>query len=193
MNAALDVLALQAGEGERLSFGPVTILVRAHVGGERGSVLALRGSASACSDTPLHVHRNEDELFYVLEGEHVYRVGDTEHTVGPGGFVFAPRGVPHSQRRVVPGEGRELVLTTPGGFEGFFRELARAQEAGRSARTRTRPPPSGSASPGSERSAARRVDGLPEAGSHGLVREHPHDERSSACVVHRDVVAEHPA
>ena len=60
----------------------------------------------------------------------MFRVGDDEHTVGPGGCVFAPRGVPHSQRRVVPGEGRELVLTTPGGLDGFFRELAAAQDAG---------------------------------------------------------------
>jgi hypothetical protein len=57
-------------------------------------------------------------------------VGDDEYAVGPGGLVFAPRGVPHSQRRVVPGEGRQLVVTTPGGFEGFFRELAAAEEAG---------------------------------------------------------------
>ena len=81
-------------------------------------------------DTPLHVHENEDEVFYVLEGEHVYQVGDEEFRVGPGGMVFAPRGIPHAQRRVVPGEGRELVLTSPGGFEGFFRELAAAHEAG---------------------------------------------------------------
>ena len=66
----------------------------------------------------------------MLEGQHVYRVGDEEHAVGPGGLVFAPRGIPHAQRRVVPGEGRQLVLTSPGGFEGFFRELAAAEEAG---------------------------------------------------------------
>ena len=65
-------------------------------------------------DTPLHVHEREDELFYVLEGEHVIQVGDDEFPVGPGGVVFAPRGVPHAQRRVVPGEGRLLVLTVPG-------------------------------------------------------------------------------
>jgi mannose-6-phosphate isomerase-like protein (cupin superfamily) len=75
-------------------------------------------------DTPLHVHEHEDELFYVLEGEHVFRVGDEELKVGPGGMVFAPRGVPHSQRRVVPRTGRVLVMTSPAGFEGFFRELA---------------------------------------------------------------------
>jgi mannose-6-phosphate isomerase-like protein (cupin superfamily) len=81
-------------------------------------------------DTPLHVHDHEDELFYVLEGEHVIQVGDVEHRVGPGGLVFAPRGVPHAHRRVVPRRGQLLVLTTPGGFEGFFRSLADAERAG---------------------------------------------------------------
>jgi hypothetical protein len=66
----------------------------------------------------------------VLEGEHVYRVDDEEFRVGPGGLVFAPRGVPHSQRRVVAGEGRQLVLVSPGGLEVFFRELAAAHDAG---------------------------------------------------------------
>ena len=82
------------------------------------------------ADTPLHVHERDDELFYVLDGEHVFQVGDDEFHVGPGGLVFAPRGIPHAQRRVVPGEGRLLVLTVPGGLDGFFRELAAAHEAG---------------------------------------------------------------
>ena len=81
-------------------------------------------------DTGLHVHEREDELFYVLDGEHVFTVGDTEHHAGPGDLVFAPRGVPHAQRRVVPRTGRTLVLTTPAGLEGFFRELADAESAG---------------------------------------------------------------
>jgi len=60
----------------------------------------------------------------------VFQVGEEEFPAGPGAVVFAPRGIPHAQRRVVPGEGRLLVLVAPGGFEGFFRELAAAHEAG---------------------------------------------------------------
>ena len=63
-------------------------------------------------------------------GEHVFQVGDEEYRVGPGGVVFAPRGIPHAQRRAVPGAGRLLVLTAPGGLDGFFRELAAAHSAG---------------------------------------------------------------
>jgi hypothetical protein len=76
------------------------------------------------------VHKNEDELFYVLEGEHVFQCGEDEFHVGPGGIVFAPRGVPHAHRRVVPRNGRFLTLVSPAGFEGFFRELAEAERAG---------------------------------------------------------------
>ena len=95
-----------------------------------GGAFSLFEEVPPLADTPLHAHRDEDELFYVLEGQHVYRVGDEEYTVGPDGLVFAPRGIPHAQRRVVSGEGRQLVVTTPGGFEGFFRELAAAEEGG---------------------------------------------------------------
>jgi len=126
---APDAFALDAEGGERLAFGDVTILVRVSAEVSGGSFTLLE-EVPPLANTPLHVHRNEDELFYVLEGEHIFRVGEEEHRVGPGGLVFAPRGVPHSQRRVAPGQGRELVLVTPGGFEGFFRELAAAQAAG---------------------------------------------------------------
>ncbi len=121
--------ALEAGEGELLVFGGVTILVRASAA-ETAGAFSLFEEVPPMLDTPLHVHEREDELFHVLEGEHVIQVGDDEFPAGPGGVVFAPRGVPHAQRRVVHGQGRLLVLTVPGGFEGFFRELAEAHTAG---------------------------------------------------------------
>ena len=81
-------------------------------------------------DTPLHVHTREDELFYVTAGEHVFRVGDEEFRAGPGDVVFAPRHVPHAHRRVIPRTGRFLTMVSPAGFEGFFRELSAADDAG---------------------------------------------------------------
>jgi mannose-6-phosphate isomerase-like protein (cupin superfamily) len=125
----VDVLARAPDEGERLVLGGVTILLR--IPSEAtGGTFTLFEEIPPMVDTPPHVHEREDELFYVLEGEHVIEVGDEEFRAGPGGFVFAPRGVPHAQRRVVPGVGRLLVQTSPGGFEGFFRALADAHAAG---------------------------------------------------------------
>ena len=126
----MSAFALDGDAGERLVFGPVTILVRASA--ERtGGAFTLFEEVPPLVDTPLHVHERDDELFYVLEGEHVFQVGDEELRAGPGGVVFAPKGVPHSQRRVVPGAGRLLIQTSPAGFDGFFRELAAADAEGR--------------------------------------------------------------
>ena len=76
------------------------------------------------------MHANEDELFYVVEGEHVFRVGEEEFRGGPGAVVFAPRHVPHAHRRAVPRTGRFLTMVSPAGFEGFFRELSASESAG---------------------------------------------------------------
>jgi mannose-6-phosphate isomerase-like protein (cupin superfamily) len=111
--------------GERLTFGEVHVVIHADAQ-STGGALGVMEEVPPLADTPLHVHANEDELFYALEGEHVIQVGDEEHRIGPGETVFGPRGVPHAQQRVVPGEGRILIVVTPGGFEGFFRVLAEA-------------------------------------------------------------------
>jgi quercetin dioxygenase-like cupin family protein len=113
---------------ERLTFGEVEILVKATADTTGGTLTVFEENEPV--DTPLHVHEHEDELFYVLEGEHVFQVGEREHRAGPGELVFAPRGIPHAQRRVMPRQGRTLVLTAPGGLEGFFRELADAHSDG---------------------------------------------------------------
>lgn len=121
--------ALPPGEGERLVFGDVTILLRASAV-DTGGHFSLFEEVPPLVDTPAHVHAHEDELFYVLEGEHVFRIGDEEFRLGPGGMAFAPRGLPHSHARVRPGAGRLLDLMVPGGFERFFRALALAHEDG---------------------------------------------------------------
>jgi mannose-6-phosphate isomerase-like protein (cupin superfamily) len=65
---------------------------------------------------PLHVHHNEDETFYVLEGEVTFQVGDERIDVTAGDFLFGPRDVPHTY--VVRSErARMLVTACPGGVE----------------------------------------------------------------------------
>jgi quercetin dioxygenase-like cupin family protein len=126
--AGASAFKLESDGGERLRFGEVEVLVKVPADATGGAYTVFEENHPV--DTPLHVHEREDELFYVLEGEHVFQVGEEEHRAGPGDLVFAPRGIPHSQRRVVPREGRTLVLTSPGGLEGFFRELAEADRDG---------------------------------------------------------------
>ncbi|MGH2955363.1 MAG: cupin domain-containing protein [Solirubrobacterales bacterium] len=107
---------LDADGGERLHFSGADFLIKAS-GESTGGAFAIIEEIDPL-DTPLHVHEREDELFFVIEGEHVFQVGEEEFRVEPGGLVFAPRGVPHAQRRVVPRAGRTLSQISPPGLEG---------------------------------------------------------------------------
>jgi mannose-6-phosphate isomerase-like protein (cupin superfamily) len=121
---------VEADGGERLRFSDAEFVVRASADRTGGAFTIIEEVAPL--DTPLHVHKYEDELWYILEGKHVIQVGDEEFHVGPGETVFGPRDIPHAQRRVVPRTGRFLILVSPAGFEGFFRELAEAERTGAS-------------------------------------------------------------
>ena len=74
-------------------------------------------------EPPPHIHRNEDEAWYVLEGEVVFNVGDDEFTAVAGAFVFGPRDVVHSLRITSP-VARILTIMSPAGFEKFFDGLS---------------------------------------------------------------------
>ena len=71
-----------ADGGERLRFGGSTLIVRAS-GETTGGAFAVLEEVPPLLDTPNHVHANEDEMFYVLEG-------DPQALVGWGGFKGAP-------------------------------------------------------------------------------------------------------
>lgn len=72
---------------------------------------------------PPHIHHREDEIFYVLEGELAVSVGGRTIKAVPGTMVFLPRNVQHSFT-IESEQARMLVLLTPAGFEGWFKELS---------------------------------------------------------------------
>lgn len=70
-------------------------------------------------ETPLHVHHNEDEGFWILEGSLTFEVGDKTIKAEPGSFLFGPKGIPH-RYRVDKGPARLLFILSPAGFEDFI-------------------------------------------------------------------------
>jgi hypothetical protein len=76
---------------------------------------------------PLHLHRSEDEGFYVLAGEVSIFLPDRRIDLGPGEYALAPRGVPHAYR-VGDAPARWLITSIPGGFERFVAQVAAAGE-----------------------------------------------------------------
>ncbi len=75
---------------------------------------------------PRHFHHEQDECFYVLEGEYVLEVGETRHQLRPGDCALAPRRVPHVWAHVGEGQGRLLITFQPAGLmESFLDALSR--------------------------------------------------------------------
>jgi quercetin dioxygenase-like cupin family protein len=84
--------------------------------------------------SPWHVHPEEDEWFYVLEGEFTVYVGEQRLTLPAGAFAFGPKGVPHTFIGETEG-AKALIGFQPFQFEGFLHEV------GEPATERVLPPP----------------------------------------------------
>jgi hypothetical protein len=93
------------------------------------------------------VHPEEDEWFYVLDGNFTFYVVDTRLDLTACGFAFGPKGVPHTFIGAGRGPARALVGFAPMQFEGFLREV------GHVAPVRELPPPPAGPPPEIERLA----------------------------------------
>jgi quercetin dioxygenase-like cupin family protein len=75
---------------------------------------------------PLHVHHDQDEWFYVLEGEFDFQVGDDRYRLRSGESVLAPRRIAHAWACVSDTPGKMMIVFQPAGaMEDFFRELGK--------------------------------------------------------------------
>jgi quercetin dioxygenase-like cupin family protein len=99
-----------------------TILSSATTGGRMSIV---DSTSPGGSGPPRHVHADADETFVVLTGRCEFWVAGKTFARGPGETAYIPRGVEHTFRVSGDGESRHILILTPGGFEGFFVEMAR--------------------------------------------------------------------
>jgi mannose-6-phosphate isomerase-like protein (cupin superfamily) len=94
-------------------------------GAETGGAVSLAfAETPAGAGPPAHVHRRDDELFVVLEGEISFWTPSGWVPTTPGTVVFAPRNAAHTFRNTGTSPSRHLVLTLPSGFEEFYARSA---------------------------------------------------------------------
>lgn len=104
------------------------------VGGDRYTILlssARTGGRTAVIEAfvppgggpPMHVHRREDEFFYVLEGAIDFTANGRTERINAGGCFFAPLGAAHRFRNATARPARMLVWVTPGGLDEYFTEV----------------------------------------------------------------------
>lgn len=121
MEKAVRPYAIHRDEGEQLSFIGVPTWMRA-TGEQTGQVLALIEQIIPPGvGVPWHLHHNEDESLYVIDGEILFIAGNEQQRIsaGPGTYVFGPRGIPHGFRNDGPAPVRLLLECTPAGFVRF--------------------------------------------------------------------------
>jgi putative ABC transport system substrate-binding protein len=94
-----------------------------------GTLGVWRYTSTIPGGPPLHIHRAEDEFFYVLSGEFNFQLGECIKRAPAGSFVFIPKDVAHTFQHVGPDPGVLLGTVHPAGFEGLFQGLPRADEA----------------------------------------------------------------
>ena len=127
-------ITYQPDEGEALWFLGILATIKASAETTDGRVAVIEHLAPRGSGSPLHVHRREDEWFYVTEGELTFWVGGQVISAPAGAFIYGPRDVPHTFE-VASTQAKFLLVTEPAGFEHFMRTLAEP------AQSLTIPPP----------------------------------------------------
>ncbi|MBA4186683.1 MAG: cupin domain-containing protein [Planctomycetaceae bacterium] len=88
-----------------------------------GAYAILEQQVPAGHGPPLHVHRRETEVFYILEGRFELTLGSEKLTAEAGAMVVAPRDIPHTFRNVGDSEGKLLLTVIPGRFSNYFAEV----------------------------------------------------------------------
>ena len=95
-----------------------------------GAFTVFEGHTRPHHGPPLHRHRDQDEWWYILEGEYLFEVDGKEILAGPGATVYAPRGSSHTFQNIGETPGHIVTTVVPGGLDLFFEEIEKAVPAG---------------------------------------------------------------
>ena len=73
---------------------------------------------------PLHIHPDQDETHYLLQGQLRYQIGEQTMELKAGDYIYIPRGMPHAWINLQPEPARIFSFISPGNSEGFFQTFA---------------------------------------------------------------------
>ncbi len=125
MNTDLVNRGVISAPGEGKDMGILKIRLSS---AETGGALEAFEHSSIASPSP-HIHRDHDELFYIIEGSVKFLLDKEEVEAQAGSLVFVPRGMRHAFK---PNQGAHmLIFVAPAGLEGFFKEMGQGLAGGR--------------------------------------------------------------
>jgi quercetin dioxygenase-like cupin family protein len=119
----------KSGEGQTWTVLGETVTCKAGSADTNGAYSLFEVVSPARGGAPLHIHRREDEAFYVLEGNFRVQAGGDLFNASAGSFVHFTKGIPHTYRNIGTRPGRLLVVATPAGYENFFEGMSQLNTA----------------------------------------------------------------
>lgn len=105
-----------------------------------GQLMIGRFDVAEGEAPPYHTHTREDEVFLLLKGAALVWCDDEEYELSEGGIVYLPKQVPHGYR-IISKKADLLMINTPAGIEGMFRETGRDKATARPADFKVTPDP----------------------------------------------------
>ena len=113
---------LSKEEGEAYSLFGILATIKISAEDTGGQYSLIEVDSPPGLGSPWHVHRDEDEWFYVRDGEFTLYVGDARLILTAGGFAYGPKGVPHTF--IAGPDGGKMLCGAGPKFEGLLREIA---------------------------------------------------------------------
>jgi quercetin dioxygenase-like cupin family protein len=123
MSTENNEILLRPDEGKVIQVLQERMIFKVMSADTNGLYTLFVSSAEPGGGSPPHIHHREDEAFFILEGNYEFQLGDKTLELGPGSFLFVPRGIPHSGRNVGTTMSSMLVIVSPAGLENFFIEM----------------------------------------------------------------------
>lgn len=124
-----QLVRVGAGEdrfGIHKTLGPSTIDFKVTAEDSGGAMLVIENTNRAKGGPARHLHVDQEEHFYVIEGDYAIEIGQERFVLKAGDSILAPRQVPHVWACVGNSLGRLLItFTPPGKMEAFFREVSK--------------------------------------------------------------------
>jgi mannose-6-phosphate isomerase-like protein (cupin superfamily) len=115
-------MVLAEGEGRRVGVGLDLMTIKGDGAEDRFSVVEYEAPAGAPGPPP-HIHRGNEEAFYILEGEVDFMLDGMTTRLTKGGFVLVPTGAPHTFVNAGSGRARWVGVFAPGHYRQLVEEL----------------------------------------------------------------------
>src|SRR5215472_14203151 len=126
----MSVIVLKPGEGRVISLGPIQMIVQEDGTQTRGTLGVAEFTVPPHAPTPpAHIHHAHEEVFYVLEGELEFLVGEETVRASAGTFVMVPIGAAHTFSNPTDRPARFLNTFTPPLYIGYFEEMSNLMQA----------------------------------------------------------------